>query len=113
MSDLFYKVGDTSPPLEATLRDANGPVDLTGASVRLHINRQHATKPFLNVAASIVNPNQPPDQLGKVRYQWESGDLSEAGNFDVEWFVTWADGAEATFPNAGYGKLVVQRRLGS
>jgi hypothetical protein len=106
MSALHYKLGDTWPPLEAQLQDRDGPVDLSGATVRLRIRNQQTGDMLLDNVATVTTPVS-----GNVKYIPTTGQLSRLGNFNVEWHVAWADGAEATFPNSGYGLLVIQRPL--
>jgi hypothetical protein len=37
-----------------------------------------------------------------VEHRWEPGDTAEAGAFEAEFRVVYADGAIETFPNAGF-----------
>jgi hypothetical protein len=111
MDPFVIKQNDTMPYLEATLSDDNGPVDLTGASVKL------AMKPLARCgqtsalkfkkAGVVVTPAS-----GVVRYQWGAGDTDTAGNFQAEFEVTFADGGVRTFPSTGYIPVTVTPELG-
>jgi hypothetical protein len=95
-TDFFIKVGDTAPPLECELTDADGdPVNLTGAVVRFHMAPRGAIA-VINRLADIITP-----LAGLVRYSWQVGDTALAGFFIGEFEVTFATGAKETFPNDG------------
>jgi len=88
------KQNDTSPALQATLRDANGlGVLLTGATIRLHMVPLNGGT-TLDKAMTIVNATQ-----GIVRYNWVAGDTATVGTYSIEFEVTYSDGSVETFPN--------------
>lgn len=93
--DAYVKQGDVQPSLFAVLEDANGnPIDLTGASVALHL--KGAT-----VAATVTGTAQTTATTGQVRYDWQAADTATAGYFWGEWQVTYSNGQTETFPNGG------------
>ena len=106
MADFTIKQGDTSPAIEATLKDNTGNVvNLTGASVRFHM----ATLGFsskIDAAATIVNASE-----GKVKYEWQSADTVTADSFIVEWEITYSDSSVETFPNDGYTRIKIERKV--
>lgn len=100
------KQNDTSPSLQATLKDASlDPINLTGASVRFHMKSLEGTmkvdKPMLVVDA----------QNGVIQYNWVDGDTNTAGTYFVEFEVTYADDAVETFPNNGNKVITVVKEL--
>lgn len=104
---VTYKVGDRLPVLTATLRDANGPVDISDAQhVQLTLRREGSEQTFMHVEAAIDD-----GENGRVRYEWQDDDLDKSGTFQLEWLVTWPSGESMTFPNNTYGTLVVSSRL--
>jgi hypothetical protein len=106
MADFTIKQGDTSPALEATLKDRDGnAVNLTGASVQFHL----ATTRYKNIVdatGTLVNASE-----GKVKYEWQADDTSQHGDFFAEFEVTYADSTVETFPNDGYISVEVKRHL--
>lgn len=98
--DFYIKQGDTRPPFEVTLLDANrDPVDLTTATVQFRMSTRAGAVPVIDEAATVVDaPN------GVVAYQWGAGDTDTPGTYLAEFVVTTA--SQETFPNSRY--LVVQ-----
>ncbi len=117
MADIEMKVGSRRPFLDATLSDANGPVDIsssgtgsTSVVVRFVVEDRDSVE--------IINQTSTgPDVLlqnstgGQVRYQWRDGDLTVAGRFYAEWSVDFGDGRQAHFPNTGHIPMVVKPAL--
>ena len=110
-TDITYKVGDTRPFLDATLKDADGAIDLTGiTSVRFVLEDQDANE-IVNESSTGVNVTITGTTSGKVRYKWQSADLSSEGNYYAEWKVTFGDGTVARFPNTRHIHLTVKPGL--
>jgi uncharacterized protein YfaS (alpha-2-macroglobulin family) len=88
------------------LKDADSnPIDLTGANVRFHMKAiGGAIK--VDAAMTIVDQNN-----GTVRYDWNTGDTDTVGTYEVEFEVTYSDGAIETFPNKGSLALNVTKEL--
>ena len=95
MSDTFYiKRGDTSPALRYALEPVVG---LVGASVQFQMRmRDGAT--IIDAPCAILEGSM-------VEYGWSASDTAEAGLFEAEFRVTYADGAVETFPNNGFLKV--------
>lgn len=100
------KQNDTSPSLQALLKDADrNPIDLVGASVRFHMK---SVEGVVKVDASMTVVNQ---DNGIVQYDWVTGDTDTVGTYNVEFEVTYSDGAIETFPNTGSIVVNVVREL--
>lgn len=48
-----------------------------------------------------------PDTSGAVSYEWQAGDTSAVGLYNIEWRVTWGDGFVMTFPSEGFDRVLV------
>jgi len=100
------KQNDTSPSLQATLKDASPvAIDLTGASVQLHMKALDGTLK-VDTPMTIVTPLE-----GVVQYDWQAGDTDTVGAYYVEFQVTYADASVETFPNNGSKIVSVVREL--
>ena len=97
---------DTSPSLQALLKDADrNPIDLTGASVRFHMKA-------VGGEVKVDQPMTVVDQdNGVVQYDWVTGDTDTVGTYNVEFEVTYSDGAIETFPNKGNLAVNVTKEL--
>lgn len=92
---FFIKQNDTSPALQATLKDGLGAVvDLTGASIRFHMRKTGDTTAKVDAAAVIENADN-----GLVYYSWVAADTDTIGSYEAEFEVTFTGGEIETFPN--------------
>ena len=92
---FYMKTNDTSPAIEAVLKDGNGTVvSLIGASVNFHMRAIGATDETVNGEATVSDADG-----GVVYYQWNSVDTGVVGSFEGEFEVTYAGGEKETFPN--------------
>lgn len=99
-ADFYIKQGDTRPPFEVTLLNADrDPVNLTTATVQFRLSTRAGTVPIIDGAATVVDAVN-----GVVAYQWGAGDTDTPGTYLAEFVVTTA--SQETFPNSRY--LVVQ-----
>jgi len=88
------------------LKDAAlSPIDLTGASVKLHMKSVDNTLK-INASMTITDAIN-----GIVQYDWQAGDTDTVGTYFVEFQVTYSDGAIETFPNNGNKIVSVVREL--
>ena len=102
----LIKQGDTYPPLRAVLMDDETPVALADiASVQI-LARRGAGRGRGPQAVVIDAPCSLGESPGEVVYDWQPGDTDEAGQLQVEFRVTWAEGGVQTFPSQGY--LIVE-----
>lgn len=100
------KQHDTWPPLIAILSDATGPLDLTGATIKVIL--KPTTGSNIVGTCSIVAPAS----AGKVRYNWVVGDTAAVMSYNGEFEITWGDGTVGTVPNDTYFTLAVVADLG-
>jgi hypothetical protein len=108
LADFTIKAHDTYPPLEGVLRDAVGPVDLTGADVKLNLKTPGGGGITVTGDCSIVGD----PTAGHVRYSWDPADTASVNTFDGEFEVTWADSTITTFPSATYFSVEIKADLG-
>ena len=100
---FYIKRNDTSPSMLATLQDANGnDINLTAASIRFHLKPVGSSTVIVDEAATIVTALE-----GLVRYDWQAADTGEAGSYQAEFEVTYADSTVETFPNDGYIRVEI------
>ena len=100
------KQNDTSPSLQATLKDyALAPINLTGATVKLHMKSIDGTLK-VNTNMTVVE-----ELNGIIKYDWQVGDTDTVGTYYVEFKVTYADASIETFPNNGNKVINVVREL--
>jgi|TARA_R110000851_G_scaffold310830_2_gene470821 hypothetical protein len=101
------KQNDTSPSLQATLKDAQlVPVILTSATVKLHMKSLDGVIK-VNETMTITDGNG-----GVVQYDWQAGDTDTVGSYYVEFQVTFADASVETFPNDGNLAVSIVKELG-
>lgn len=94
---LNFIQGDTAPDISAIIHaedDVSAPVDLTGATVRFQMRFPEGNKYRVNAQAVIDDPVQ-----GKVSYAWGANDLSQHGEYQAQFEVTFAGGkVQTTYP---------------
>ena len=91
-----FTVGDNSPNLSGKLTSDGVAVNLTGATLAVHVKRPDLT--VVNLTGAIVDA-----AAGTWTAPWGAGDLSVRGKHDVEVQVTFSGGKVQTFgPNQFY-----------
>ena len=98
---FFIKRNDTSPAVEYELSTDDGPVNLTGATVRFYMGS------IVDANATVLSATD-----GIVSYPWAIGDTASYGFFNAEFEVTYSDGTKETFPNNGYISVHISPDLG-
>lgn len=100
------KQNDTSPSLQATLKDASlNPINLAGASVQFHMKGIDGSLK-VNAAMTVVDAVN-----GVIQYDWQDGDTDTVGSYYAEFEVTYTDDTVETFPNNTNKTIKVVRGL--
>jgi hypothetical protein len=106
MMAFTIKQNDTSPALQATLKDYAGTaISLIGASVRFHM-KDLSGSVIVDAAMTITNASG-----GVVRYNWQAADTDTAGTYSAEFEVTYSDLSVETFPNTDNIAIVITPEL--
>jgi hypothetical protein len=109
MADFDIKQYDLLPDLVLTVADDGTPVDLSAASsAKLIVSNRSG---ILIESAVSIEDQEEEDNLGKVRYVWQSGDTDTIGTYNMEVEIMWAGQRPETFPAKGYKKLSINRDL--
>lgn len=85
---------DTAPDIKAVLHredEPTVPLDLTGCTVRFQMRKKDDKRYTVNASATIVAPAS-----GQVKYSWGASDLQHAGEYIVQWEVTFPGGLVQT-----------------
>jgi len=108
-ADFHLAQFDLAPALLAVMLHEDGmtPIDLTGATAKIRMQRADKTGSILGGACSI--PGDP--ATGTVRYDWQAADTETPGIFAAEWIVTLPTGRVLTWPEDGYVRIVIKPRL--
>ena len=106
MPDRKLKTGDTWPPLEATLTDEGGVINLTAANSVRVIMKSGAT--IVSGDCDVVDATN-----GEVEYVWAVGDTNIPGTYEVEFEITWDTNQIETVPNdkASNPKVIIGEDL--
>lgn len=96
--------GDTAPTLNATLTEKGTdiPINLSGSSVKFQMRKFDDRKYTVDAAAQIVTPT-----AGTVRYSLATNDLAVAGDYIVQWEITFSDN---TIQTTEYVNVKVRRQ---
>lgn len=99
-AEFKFKQNDTTPSIEAILKDANKlPVNLTGASVKFSMRVRPAGAVKVNGAAATIVGTA---TNGRVRYDWTASNTDTADTYEGEFEVTYSNGKLQTFPGEEY-----------
>ena len=104
MADREFHANDTWPPLEYTLTDKNGPIDLSPAdSVQMIM-----TGPAGTLTANVfIDPDQS-TYRGKVTYFWQIGDTDTPGTYQFLFRIVWSPTQEQRVPSIGWRSIVIE-----
>jgi hypothetical protein len=103
------KQGDLLPTLDAILKDDNGPVDMTGSTLKFFMRTPEGTVK-VNGSAATADPNQVVNK-GKVSYAWSGTDTDTPGMYQGEFEAT-INSKRETFPSHGYIVITVVDDIG-
>jgi len=103
---LILKQNDTFPPLEATLSDSKGAIDLTLAEKVELVMKLKTGSTVVEGQCEVL-----PGTEGKVKYAWAAGDTAVVGVWEVEFKITWGPGEVESVPNASYDEIEIQKSL--
>lgn len=103
---LVYTQNDTSPSLQANLKDYQGnAINLNGCTVQFQMVS-------LDKTVEVVQPATVQDAAaGLVQYEWQPNDTSTAGTYYVQFEITYGDGAVETYPNNDKLTLIIKPEL--
>lgn len=103
---ITYKRGDSLPVYTALLSTGSGStseaINLTGCTVRFFMTPTVGTTPKVNALATVLDAVN-----GSVLYTWGTTDLDTAGEYSVEWEITYPSGKKLTVPTQGYDTIYV------
>lgn len=106
MTDFSIPKGDLLPILTATLSDANGAINLTGATVKFQMRLPGSSTLKVDAAAAIVGSAT----LGQVSYTWVGTNTDTRGLY-IAWFlITFSGPKTMEAPNP---PLVIQVTRGA
>ena len=106
MDEFITKTGDTTP-ITSYLKDADGYVSLSGASVVFIMTEPDGTVKISRGACTILD-----EDTGYVKYPFVVGDVDTAGSYRGEFEVTFADTVITSFPNDEYIPIKILDDLG-
>jgi len=101
--NFVIKEVDTKHVFKIGLAYEDSTPDLTGATATLYIANDKGM-----VAEKTMTISE---EAGVVTFSFDDGDITSAGNYDVEVVVVYADGKRETFPDTTYLKLKVMQNL--
>jgi hypothetical protein len=98
------KQGSTYP-ITGTLRDLNGPRNLTGSTVTLSMRDAHtAVVKINNAAVTVTSPSN-----GAFTYSIQATDVDTGSEYQVEMKEVRSDGTIWKYPSDGYEPLTIQQ----
>lgn len=106
MADTFEVIQDAlGPALEATLTKGDGTAqDLTGATVKLFMERRSTGTIKINGAAAAIVA---PATSGKVKYTFQGSDTDTPGVYRAQWEVSGLSPTPVRFPTEHPGWFTV------
>lgn len=109
METFTTKVGSRRKPLRATLSDAAGVINLTGA-LQVNLILEHMRTGATTTLQCTV---ESPASGGIVRYDWSAADLdgilAAVGQYRAEFKITWAANDPQRVPSDGFFTVQIIR----
>lgn len=107
MATFYLKEEDTSPTLEATLREPNGDVvTLTDANVHIRVMEPRGGETIIHDDVIIRDKNE-----GTVTYTFSESQTAEEGRYRLDFHVHSSTDGDETYPNKGYHTLMISRGM--
>lgn len=107
MSLPSFKQGDTLPALIVTLMGADG--------VAQNLPAGTVVKFSMRSSDGVVRANKQACEIvalaGRVKYNWQAGNLAAAGIADCEYEATFTDGTVLTFPTVGSFRIQITPQI--
>jgi hypothetical protein len=104
--EFRIKRGDTGPALVVGLSYSDGSSpNLAGATGRFIMSLRGATTPAIDEDVALDNTAK------TATYTWQAADTDDAGTYQGEIEITFADGIVQTFPSQGFLAIVVEPDL--
>jgi len=116
-SAVYYEALDTAPDLSVCIQDANGPINLTGATVTIDIaygryNYYYSpTKKIVADGACVVDADQVTNK-GVVHWTPQTGDLQPPGVMHYRFKVEYPSGGIAHYPPNTKLPLIIRTPIG-
>lgn len=106
-ADINMTEGQRLPLIEAILKDRNGPINLTGCTVRFLMMRN-------GIAVNATQDGTVVDATeGHVSYAPAAADTDEVGWHEAQWEITVTNGGKKMYvPNGKYDTVYVQPKVG-
>ncbi|MER2047313.1 MAG: hypothetical protein ABTA23_03710 [Solibacillus sp.] len=102
---IAIKQGDTRHAVRATLKTLEGvPIDLSGTTIIFKMSNRHV--------GTFIEREAVYETDGKVHFIFQGGETENAGMYDAEFEVTYADGRIETFPHSGKIQVYIEKRIG-
>lgn len=97
---VYYKKGNTWPPIDDIITDRNGPVDLSAAiTLRFLMRRDSPTGALVTTGTATAGNPTTTAANGGIRYLPVAADTNTVGTYLGEWEITFSGPKIATAPN--------------
>lgn len=107
MSTFIIKQGSTLPALASTLQKSDGTaIDLTASDVTVTMTSASGSVVINEQAVQVISAT-----AGTVQYNWQTGDLDTAGDYNLEFTVTYDAGGVLKVPSRNYSQVIVTESL--
>lgn len=107
MGTFYIKEDDTSPTLQASLKNPDGSsVGLNDTTVTIRIAESRGGENIINSPVTIDDAND-----GLVSFRFDGDKITKPGRYRVEFVVDFGVDEIETFPNKGYHTLMVGRNM--
>lgn len=107
MATFYLKEGDTSPTLEATLRNPDGtPADVSNADVTIRVAEPRGGATLFTDTVDVISGSE-----GKVAYTFKERDVEKQGRYRLDFHTQIVNDGGESYPNSGYHTLMVDKGL--